>query len=168
MRYLLQIVFLLVIIIITPTLAQEKKTISLDLREKNLPFGLTEHVPSIDPVIGLALSGGGARAISQIGVLRALEEAGIETDVIVGTSMGSIIGGLYSAGYSVDELDSITINAKWDELLALNGEANRRELFVDQKITEDRALFALRLDGLKLIIPTSFNDGQRLRTSFIY
>jgi len=167
MRYLLQIVLLLVIIIITPTLAQEKKTISLDLREKNLPFGLTEHVPSIDPVIGLALSGGGARAISQIGVLRALEEAGIETDVIVGTSMGSIIGGLYSAGYSVDELDSITINAKWDELLALNGEANRRELFVDQKITEDRALFALRLDGLKLIIPTSFNDGQRL-TNFLY
>jgi NTE family protein len=160
-------VFLLVILVIVPTPAQEKKTISLDLRKKSLPFGLTEYVPSIEPVIGLALSGGGARAVSHIGVLRAFEEAEIETDVIVGTSMGSILGGLYAAGYTVDELDSIVVNTNWDELLYINGEASRRELFVDQKITEDRALFALRLDGLKLILPTSFNDGQRL-TNFLY
>jgi len=167
MKFLQQIAFLLLIILTASTPAQEKKTISLELRTKKLPFGLTEYTPSIIPVIGLALSGGGARAISQIGVLKALEEEGIETDVIVGTSMGSIIGGLYAAGYSVEELDSIVVNAKWDELLSLNGATNRRELFVDQKITEDRALFALRLDGLKLIIPTSFNDGQRL-TNFLY
>ncbi|UCH66630.1 MAG: BamA/TamA family outer membrane protein [Ignavibacterium sp.] len=157
----------MLIIVIIPTPAQEKKTISLELRKKNLPFGLTEYVPSIEPVIGLALSGGGARAISQIGALRAFEEAGIEIDVIVGTSMGSILGGLYASGYTVDEMDSIVVNTNWDELLYINGEASRRELFVDQKITEDRALFALRLDGLKLILPTSFNDGQKL-SNYLY
>ena len=167
MRSLRNILFLLLILVIIPTPAQEKKTISAELREKNLPFGLTEYVPSIEPVVGLALSGGGARAISQIGALRAFEEAGIETDVIVGTSMGSILGGLYASGYTVDEMDSIVVNTNWDELLYINGEASRRELFVDQKITEDRALFALRLDGLKLILPTSFNDGQRL-TNYLY
>jgi NTE family protein len=167
MRQFRQILFLLLILVIIPTPAQEKKTISLELRKKNLPFGLTEYVPSIEPVIGLALSGGGARAISQLGALRAFEEAGIEADVIVGTSMGSILGGLYASGYTVDEMDSIVVNTNWDELLYINGEASRRELFVDQKITEDRALFALRLDGLKLILPTSFNDGQRL-SNFLY
>ena len=167
MKFWRQIAFLLIILIISSTPAQEKKTISLELRTKSLPFGLTEHIPNLKPIVGLALSGGGARAISQIGVLKALEDAGIETDVIVGTSMGSIIGGLYAAGYSVEELDSIVVNANWDELLTLNGTTNRRELFVDQKITEDRALFALRVDGLKLIIPTSFNDGQRL-TNYLY
>jgi len=162
-----QIVVLLIILLVSLTPAQERKIISLELRTKHLPFGLTENIPKMKPVIGLALSGGGARAISQIGVLKALEDAGIETDVIVGTSMGSIIGGLYAAGYSVKELDSIVINANWDELFSLNGTTSRRELFVDQKITEDRALFALRIDGLKLIIPTSFNDGQRL-TNYLY
>ena len=167
MKFLQQIAFLFFILIVSSTPAQEKKIISLELRTKSLPFGLTEQIPKLEPIVGLALSGGGARAISQIGVLKALEDGGIETDVIVGTSMGSIIGGLYASGYSVEELDSIVVNAKWDELLSLNSTMSRRELFVDQKITEDRALFALRIDGLKLIIPTSFNDGQRL-TNYLY
>jgi NTE family protein len=128
---------------------------------------LIEYVPESKPIVGLALSGGGARALSQIGVLKALEEGGIETNVIVGTSMGSIIGGLYAAGFSVDELDSITANTNWDDLLDISGKTSRRELFVDQKITDDRALFSLRLDGLKLVLPTSFSGGQKL-TNYLY
>ncbi|RKY85727.1 patatin, partial [candidate division KSB1 bacterium] len=52
------------------------------------------------PRIGLALSGGGARGIAQIGVLKVLEEHNIPVDAIVGTSIGSIIGGLYASGYT--------------------------------------------------------------------
>src|SRR5690606_4431561 len=114
------------------------------------------------PVVAVALSGGGARGLAQIGVLKALKEADIPIDIIVGTSMGSVIGGLYSAGFSFDEIDSIAREIDWNSLLTLDRESNRRELFVDQKITEDRAIFALRLKGLTPVLPTSINDGQKL------
>jgi NTE family protein len=142
--------------------AQNPYIIKPEFRKNNLPFGLEEEIPLNRPKIALALSGGSARGLAQIGVLKALEEAGIHIDMIVGTSMGSIIGGLYAAGYSVSQLDSIARNTNWDELLSPEGETDRRELFIDQKITEDKAILTLRLDGLSPIIPTSINTGHRL------
>ena len=59
------------------------------------------------PTIGVALSGGGAKGLAHIGILKALDSAGIKVDFITGTSMGSIIGGLYAAGYSAIELEKI-------------------------------------------------------------
>jgi len=145
--------------------AQQKRIISLNLKTKSLPFGLEEKVVAEKPSIGLALSGGGARGLSQIGVLKAFKEAGIEIDDIAGTSMGSIVGGLYSAGFDIEQLDSIARSTDWDMLLS-PGKKSRRELFVDQKITDDRALFTLRLNGFTPVIPTSFNNGQKL-TNFL-
>lgn len=141
-------------------LGQTVYNLSVETRTKNLPFGLTEEVPKYIPKVALALSGGGSRGLSQIGILKALEKGQIPIDIIVGTSMGSIIGGLYSAGYSIDDIDSIALNTNWDDLLASS--TNRKDLFVDQKITEDKAIFALRLKGFTPIIPTSLNNGQRL------
>ena len=140
----------------------QDQTLSVDYRIKNLPFGLTKKIPATQPVLAVALSGGGSRGIAQIGVLKAFEEAGIDIDIIAGTSMGSIIGGLYSAGYSTDQLDSIVKNTDWDNLLSIDRQTNRTDLFIDQKITEDKAVFSLRLKGLTPIIPTSFNSGQKL------
>jgi len=57
--------------------------------------------------IGLALGGGGAKGFAHIGVLRALEQLGIYADIITGTSMGGIVGGLYAAGLSVDRIESV-------------------------------------------------------------
>ena len=57
------------------------------------------------PRIGLVLSGGGARGAAHVGVIRVLEENRIPIDLITGTSMGSIVGGLYASGMSVDEID---------------------------------------------------------------
>lgn len=142
--------------------AQELKTFWLKTKNINLPYELVQKVPEALPEIGVALSGGGARGISQIGVIKALEEEGIKINVIAGTSIGSIIGGIYSSGYTVDEIDSIVTNTKWDQLLSVNNPSERRELFIDQKIGEDRSLFTLRLDGLTPILPTSFNEGLRL------
>ena len=59
------------------------------------------------PKVGLVLSGGGAKGIAHVGVIRELEKKGIKPDYIVGTSMGALIGGLYACGYSPNELDSI-------------------------------------------------------------
>jgi len=140
--------------------AQTKTTLKFDLVNKNLPFGLTQKVPVNIPKIGLALSGGGARSVSQLGLLRSVEEEGLPIDCIVGTSMGSIIGGLYSAGYSLYELDSIIQNTKWEEFYS-SQQSSRTELFIDQKITEDRAIISFRMDGLKPLLPTSVSSGQR-------
>lgn len=142
--------------------SQSKYVISIEHNNHRLPFGLNKEVPKTKPVVALALSGGGARGLAQIGILKALEEAGIKIDIIVGTSMGSIIGGLYSAGYSVNQLDSIARNTNWNDLLSSERETNRRELFIDQKVTEDKAIFSLRMKGLTPILPTAINNGQKL------
>ena len=142
-------------------LSQSIIKLNLNLEEENLPFGLTFLKPHCYPKLGLALSGGGSRGLSQLGVLKAFEENNIPIEYIVGTSMGSIIGGLYSAGYSVEALDSIITSTDWSEFYTLN-ETDRNELFLEQKVTEDRALFAIRLDGFTPVIPTSFNSGQRV------
>ena len=67
--------------------------------------------------VGIVLSGGGAKGTAHIGALRVIEEAGIPIDVIVGTSMGSIVGGLYSIGFTPDELDSLFMSQDWTTLL---------------------------------------------------
>ena len=162
MREQIKITVIIFVLFISNIFGQTKYILSLDLKEKKLPFGLTDFVPAHKPEIAFALSGGGARGLSQIGVLKAFEEAGIKPDIVVGTSMGSIVGGLYAAGYNIDQLDSIARNTDWNDLLTLNNQSDRRDLFVDQKVTEDRAIFSLRLDGLNPILPTSFNDGQKL------
>ncbi len=157
-----KIIIVLFPLLISTSLAQVTHTISAEYKIKKLPFGLTERIPKPMPSVALALSGGGARGLAQIGILKAIQEAKIPVSLIVGTSMGSIVGGLYSAGYSINQLDSIAVNTNWDNLLASDRETNRRELFVDQKISEDKAIFSLRLKGLSIVLPTSLNNGEKL------
>ncbi|MBI2418474.1 MAG: FtsQ-type POTRA domain-containing protein [Ignavibacteriales bacterium] len=154
----------LVVIICSTILWAQKERIVLrpQYRERALPYGQSELVPIYQPVVGISLSGGGARGIAQIGVLKALVEENIPIDVVVGTSMGSIVGGLFSIGYTPDELDSIMRITDWQDLLAGNYRSSRKDLFVEQKQTEDRSVIELRLKGLTPILPNSINDGQRL------
>jgi NTE family protein len=157
-------IFLFIFLLHIPHIyAQEAKTILLKTQSINLPYGLIQNVPRDEPIISLALSGGGARGLAQIGVIRALVEEGINISAIAGTSIGSIIGGAYASGYSMDEMDSIVMNTDWDRLLSINNPSERSELFIDQKINEDRSLFTLRLNGLTPVLPTSFNEGLRLQ-----
>lgn len=149
-------------IISAQTTFSQKLTFEVKTKTKELPFGLEQRIFKNKLVIGIALSGGGARGFAQIGVLKAFKEEGITIDVITSTSMGSIIGGLYSMGYSIDEIDSIAKNTDWDALLKLNRKTNRRDLYINQKITEDKAVFSLRLDGFKPVIPTSLNNGEKI------
>ncbi len=135
-------------------------------RTRSLPLGLTYSVPTHYPKSALVLSGGGARGLAQIGVIKALRQYGIEFDQVVGTSMGSIVGGLYAAGFTPDEMDSIARETDWSDLLSLDNKTDRNELFVDQKVTEDKAVITLRLNGLKAVLPNSINDGQKLLNYF--
>lgn len=68
--------------------------------------------------VAVVLSGGGAKGVAHIGVLQVLEDAGIHVDYVVGTSMGAIIGGLYSIGYSPQSLDSLVRAQNWEWLLS--------------------------------------------------
>ena len=68
--------------------------------------------------VAVVLSGGGAKGTAHIGALKVIEEAGIPVDYVVGTSMGAIVGGLYSIGYNAHQLDSILSNQDWSILLA--------------------------------------------------
>lgn len=70
------------------------------------------------PKIGLALGGGGAKGAACIGALKYIEQAGIKIDYIAGTSAGAIIGGLYSVGYTADQIDSLYRSQDWLNLLA--------------------------------------------------
>ncbi|PDS23080.1 patatin-like phospholipase family protein [Flavobacterium branchiophilum] len=69
------------------------------------------------PKVGLVLSGGGAKGFAHIGVLKVLEQAGVKIDYIGGTSMGSVVGGLYASGYNAQQIDSIFKSTDFDELI---------------------------------------------------
>ena len=114
------------------------------------------------PRVALVLSGGGARGIASIGVLKAFERANIPIDLIVGTSIGSIVGGLYCAGYSASDLQKLADTTDWSAVINYSDDASRRDLPLDQKIIRERSIFVLRFNGLEPIIPTSFASGQSL------
>lgn len=70
------------------------------------------------PKIGMVLGGGGAKGAAEIGVLKVIEEVGLPIDYIAGTSIGAVIGGLYSCGYKAENLDSLFRTRKWSKLMA--------------------------------------------------
>lgn len=79
-----------------------------------------EPVETKDKKVALVLCGGGAKGAAHVGVLKVLEEAGVKIDMIVGTSIGGIVGGLYAMGYTANELDTIIRNLDWSYLLSNN------------------------------------------------
>jgi NTE family protein len=110
--------------------------------------------------IGLVLSGGSARGFAHIGVIRVLEEAGLEVDVVTGTSMGSIIGGLYAIGYDPDAMLTVAGEADWDYLF--DDAAARRNLPLVRKAEVDRFVFSLPIRDNKPTLPGGFIAGQRI------
>ncbi|MER3524081.1 MAG: hypothetical protein C4326_08430 [Ignavibacteria bacterium] len=118
------------------------------------------------PRIGLVLSGGGARGVAQIGVLKALEEYNIPIDFISATSIGAIIGGLYASGYTPAQIESLALKTNWDELLSFSDEAKRIDLAIDQKVAADWSFLVVRFEGLQPVIPHAVSSGQRL-TNFL-
>jgi len=107
----------------------------------------------------LILSGGGSRGLAQIGTLMALEEAGLKPDLIVSTSMGSVIGGLYACGYSPSQILDIARSVDWSRVST--NATLRPSLFVSQKSPPKGYLFDVRLsDNLKPALPNAISKGQ--------
>jgi len=112
------------------------------------------------PKIGLVLSGGGAKGIAHIGILKALEEEGIRPDYISGTSMGSIIGGLYSLGYTADQLDTLIRQVDWGQ--ALSNNIPLQYIAYEEKEYYNRYLIELPIENWKLKLPSGMIQGQML------
>ena len=101
------------------------------------------------PKIGLVLSGGGAKGMAHVGVLKAMEKAGLTPDYITGTSMGSIVGGLYAIGYTADELEGIIKNANWGELLS--NDIPLDKVTIEEKNFYGRYIIEFPMDGMKMV-----------------
>ncbi len=110
--------------------------------------------------VALVLSGGGARGIAHIGVIQALEKYHVPVDLVIGCSIGSAVGGFYSAGYSPDKLEEIFKEIDWDNLF--NDEQYRINLFWSQKSLPRRHLLELRFDKGIPYIPSSLTPGQKI------
>jgi NTE family protein len=110
----------------------------------------------------LVLSGGGARGFAHIGVIRVLEELHIAPDLIVGTSMGSIIGGLYAAGWSPDEMEEIVRAIDWENIFT--DRVDRKDRSFRRKQDDRPVLIDGRLyfEGIKPVMPSGVIRGQRL------
>jgi NTE family protein len=113
--------------------------------------------------IGLALSGGGALGLAHIGVLKVLEEEGIEVDYIAGTSMGSVVGALYAIGYNACALESEAMKMKWSEIY--DDIIERNKLSIDDKEFEGKYLFTFPISKGKITLPTGLSDGQEVSAS---
>ena len=154
---------LLVLTATPPLLAGNMVTVypdTLDLPVKR--HVIAPHMRPARKTVGIALSGGGANGLAQVGVLKALEEENIPVDAIVGTSIGAVVGGLYSAGYNANELESIALDIPWKKLLSLDNNAPRANTFLEQQKIRDRATVAIRFENFKLVIPKSLSSAQKL------
>ncbi|MFZ4547950.1 MAG: patatin-like phospholipase family protein [Bacteroidales bacterium] len=112
------------------------------------------------PKVGLVLSGGGAKGISHIGILQAIDSAGLKIDFITGTSMGSIIGGLYAIGYSGKDLENISNSLDWDAILS--NKPNYPDISIDEKDEYGKYSVELGIKGLKPQIGTGLIESEEL------
>ena len=113
-----------------------------------------------DLKVGLVLSGGGAKGLAHIGVLKIIDEAGIRIDFVGGTSMGAIIGALYVSGYTGIQIDSIFKEIDFKELLQDQLPRSAKTFY--EKDDSERYVLSLPFDDFKLAVPSALSKGQNL------
>jgi NTE family protein len=114
----------------------------------------------LEPGVGLALTGGGSRGLAHIGVLKVLDRENINIEFIAGVSMGGVIGGLYSSGYSPAELENIALEVQWKELFSQS--PLRSSLLATQKDRSEKSLIKIRFDNWRPVLPRAITSGQNL------
>ncbi len=161
-------VLLIVCGLYIPAFAQEEVERSDDYL-KNLPVIKKEGRPTV----GLVLCGGGAKGAAHIGAIKVLEEYGVPVDLVVGTSMGALVGGLYSMGYTSNQMDSIISNCDWKFLLS--DKTDRKDVSFNAKQTDSKLLinipfgnvFKINLrkgeeNAVDYLLPSGYVSGQNV------
>ena len=113
-----------------------------------------------NPRVGLVLSGGGAKGLAHVGVLKTLDSLGVRVDYIAGTSMGAVVGALYASGYTGRQLDSIIKVTDFD-LLINDNVPRKSKTFFERKNAEKYAL-TLPFNKFKIQLPSSISRGQNV------
>lgn len=114
-----------------------------------------------EPRLGITLSGGGAKGLAHIGVLQVLEENGIYPDMVTGTSMGSIIGGLYAMGYDPQELEALTGAIEWNTYF--NDTYPRSFRPVEERDRADRFQLAFAIENGSIRVPRGLILGRKIQ-----
>jgi len=128
---------------------------------------VVNYLLSEKPRIALVLSGGGAKGFAHVGMLKVIDELGIEIDTIIGTSMGAIIGGMYASGLSVSEIEDIVLKTDWNRLL--NDRVPRDELYTGQKRWLPTGNYYLGLDEkFRPILPKGLILGNNIHLQLFY
>ncbi len=118
------------------------------------------------PKIGLALSGGGAKGLAHLGVIKVMEEAGLRPDYITGVSMGSIIGGFYAMGYSADSIAVLFRSSDMDMILSDRIPENR-VIFLEKKHFHN-SMISLPITRKKILLPSGLIAGQQVENLLSY
>ena len=122
--------------------------------------------PPQRPKIGLVLSGGGARGVAHIGVLKVLEDMRIPVDYVVGTSMGSIVAGAYAMGNRPDALEKRIAAVEWDKVLTDSPPRGERSTYA--KATERKNIVSgeIGFSDAEMRLPRGLNYGQQIEFFF--
>lgn len=114
-------------------------------------------VKTPEPKVGLVLSGGGAKGLAHIGVLKVIDSLGIKVDYVAGTSMGAVIGSLYASGYSGKQLDSIFKTVDFDAII--NDNLPRASTAFDERANTEKYLVKLPFNNFKVKLPSALSKG---------
>jgi len=112
------------------------------------------------PTVGLVLSGGGAKGFAYIGLLKVIQEAGLPIDYIGGTSIGSIMGGLYAIGYHPDSIAKMVRSIDWDALLT--DQIERKYIAYEEKEFGEKFIITLPISDTSLSLSPSLYQGQEI------
>ncbi|MEO7775320.1 MAG: patatin-like phospholipase family protein [Steroidobacteraceae bacterium] len=151
MRLRLSCLFSLLLLV--PGFAAAQSVYTVDAAPGNMPAR---------PRIGLVLSGGGARGVAHVGVLKVIDELRIPIDAIAGTSMGAVVGGLYASGLTARQIEALMSSVDWQD--AFRDRPPRYDLNFRRKRDDTNFLVQLPL-GIKagkFLIPRGFIQGQKL------
>jgi len=110
--------------------------------------------------VGLVLSGGGAKGLAHIGVLKVLDSLGVKIDYIAGTSMGAVVGSLYASGYTGKQLDSIFSNVNFDDII--NDNLPRASKTFYERESSEKYAVLIPFNNLKIQLPSALSRGQNV------
>ena len=164
------ILTLLLLSTISSATAQTRAAADSVLSQPVTVVGSTTAIatPHHRPRVALVLGGGGAKGMAHVGVLKVIERAGIPVDMICGTSIGSLVGGLYAMGYSASELDTLVRHQDWTFLLSDN--LDRKQMNLESKTRGDKYVYTLPLSqlGKGAFTQQALVKGQNLANLFTH
>ena len=121
-----------------------------------------ERTPGERPKIGLVLSGGGAKGLAHIGVLKAIDRSGLHIDYIAGTSMAAIVAAMYACGDSADQIEQVSRETNWMKLIS--SKPSFEDIGIEDRDEFENYIFRLPMKGIKPQLATGIFEPYQVKT----